>query len=273
MQNLSNEELLQKIAKTEKRIQKLKEENEEIERGTKMTNSNLKNADFDFVGYGDLNGVPCCVVNTSSSNANFDTKVNVASSENINNSLCVHMVKPKIGFVGADKKPLDSIMALGVSSFGMNSKIMPNITTVRVEESTSNKDKQTKTKIVFVDFTDGTSEKAILHPDDEFSLEQGISICITKKLLSMKTNGYGHSAYNKIINRGVAVYKRSVAAAEKAAKNQEAEEERITRLNAKIARKKAKRAAKKREYEIELRKEAYVRAMKEINGNGEDSAS
>ena len=211
-----------------------------------MTSSALRGLELDFTPY-------------------VNNKVNVAASE-----LSI-LKKPKISFVMGDGRLRDNIMAFA-DGFTAGS-IMPNIVNVRVEESTSNKDKESKTQIVFVDFTDGTSEKAILHPDDEFSLEQGISICITKKLLSMKTGGYGHSVYNKIINRAVAVYKRSVEAAEKAAEDAEAEKQRVANANAKIARKKAKRAAKKREYEIELRKEAYVRAMKEINGNGEDSAS
>ena len=224
------------------------------ERGKGMTNSKLRGLDLDFPPY-------------------YNTKENVEASECANNVIIVEKPKkPTIIFVGEDKKINDNIVARGTGFFDCEN-IMPNILNVRVEESTSNKNKESKTQIVFVDFTDGTSEKAVLHPDDIFSLEQGISICITKKLLSMKTNGYGHSAYNKIINRGVAVYKRSVEVAKKAAEDKEAEEKRLTNAKAKLARKRAKKAAKKREYEIELRKEAYVRAIQELASNGEDSAS
>ena len=44
-------------------------------------------------------------------------------------------------------------------------------------------------------------KKAVLAVNDEFSLEQGISICVTKKLFSMKTENNGSSVYNKIVEK------------------------------------------------------------------------
>lgn len=200
------------------------------------------------------------------------TKYNITSSESTSN-IYIHSgkpTKPVITFVDKNKKTRNYIEAI---TNGKGISIMPNILNVRVIENTNKKNKEIKTSVVFVDFADGTSEKAVLHPDDTFSLEQGISICITKKLFSMITGGFGHSVYNKIINRGVAVYERSVKAAEDEAKRRETEEKRLANANAKIARKKAKRAAKKREYEIELRKEAYIRAMTAMAKDGKDKAS
>ena len=60
-------------------------------------------------------------------------------------------------------------------------------------------------KIVCVDFADGTTEKAVLSEGDTFSLEQGVSICITKKLLSEKSLS-GNSLYNKIIQKALKIY-------------------------------------------------------------------
>lgn len=78
-------------------------------------------------------------------------------------------------------------------------RIMPDIKDVSVVD-----DKESK--VVVVKFSDGESEKAVLSKEDTFNLEQGISICITKKLLSMKCPN-GNNLYNKIIKRAVNVYK------------------------------------------------------------------
>ena len=112
--------------------------------------------------------------------------------------------------------------------------------------------------VVIVEFTDGTSEKAVLHPCDEFSVEQGISICITKKLVG------GSSIYNKLINRAIKVMINNDAEKTKREQEEEARKERKKKNDEKKARRKA---AKREEY-IEAQKEAYVRALREV-GMGE----
>ena len=112
-------------------------------------------------------------------------------------------------------------------------------------------------KAVLVTFADGTKTKAVLDDIDEFTLEQGISICITKKLLGKD----GDSVYNKIINRAFKVKQQNEAAAEKAAAGRLEKKRRKEAAAAKKARKKAK----KREEQIEIQKEAYIRAMRELN--------
>lgn len=116
-------------------------------------------------------------------------------------------------------------------------------------------------KVVIVSFIDGTSEKAVLSDDDKFSLEQGISICITKKILSDHTNGHGSSAYNKLIDYAMKVYKnkeKNIKAIEESEKKtKEAERKRAEKLR----KKRAKRKAKLREEQIEIQAEAYRRAM------------
>lgn len=116
-------------------------------------------------------------------------------------------------------------------------------------------------KVVIVKFADGTTEKAILSDEDTFSLEQGISICITKKILNVVLNGAnGSSAYNKLVDYGLKVYKDKKKNAKKKAEDEkkakEAEQKRIE----KIRKKRAKRKAKLREEQIEIQAEAYRRA-------------
>ena len=118
------------------------------------------------------------------------------------------------------------------------------------------KDVTVHNKTVIVTFTDNTKTVAVLDKEDTFSLEQGISICITKKLLGEN----GSSIYNKLIKRALKVKKQNEKAAEKAKK---AKEEEKKRKELALARHK-KKMAKKREEKIEIQKEAYIRAMKSL---------
>lgn len=116
------------------------------------------------------------------------------------------------------------------------------------------KDVKVHNKAVIVTFADNTQTVAVLDKEDEFNLEQGISICITKKLLGEN----GNSIYNKLIKRALKVKKQNEKAAEKAKKVKEEEKK---RRELALARHK-KKVARKREDQIEIQKEAYVRAMK-----------
>ena len=110
---------------------------------------------------------------------------------------------------------------------------------------------------VIVTFADNTKTVAAMDPEDKFDLEQGISICITKKLLGDN----GTSIYNKLIKRAFKIMNNNEAARIKA---EEEKAEKKRRDEAYIAKKK-KIKAKKREAEIELCKEAIIRAMREMN--------
>lgn len=109
-------------------------------------------------------------------------------------------------------------------------------------------------KVVEVTFADGTKEKSVCREPDVFSLESAISICISKKVMG------GSSAYNNAVRRGMKVYedKQKKEAAEKA------EQERIEKKRAKRLAYKERRAAKRREEQIAIQAEAYLRAMKSI---------
>lgn len=128
-------------------------------------------------------------------------------------------------------------------------------------------------KVVIVKFADGTIQKAVLSNNDIWhsSLEQGISICITKKLLDMKA-GNGSSIYNKIVNRGVKIYSKSQKEKARKAEEEETQKKRDEKAAEKKRKKKQKREAEIRENQIEIQKEAYLRAMRENNNTSRDVA-
>ena len=112
---------------------------------------------------------------------------------------------------------------------------------------------------VIVMFTDNTQTVAVLDPEDTFSLEQGISICITKKLLGED----GSSIYNKLIKRALKIKKQNEDAAIKAEKDKEEVKRRKAIALARHQRKKLKR----REAQIEMQAEAYMRALQRLHAN------
>lgn len=110
-------------------------------------------------------------------------------------------------------------------------------------------------KVVEVTFADGTKEKSVCREPDTFSLESAISICISKKIMG------GSSAYNNAIKRGMKVYEKKL----EFEKHQKEEQERIEKKRAKRLAYKERRTAKKREEQIAIQTEAYLRAMKAMD--------
>lgn len=127
-------------------------------------------------------------------------------------------------------------------------------------------------RVVMVTFADGTTEKAVLDDSDTFSVEQGISICMMKKILSYCTNGNGNSVYNKLVDYGLKTYERITDSKKKSAKEKDEKVAKAKRDAERVKRKKARRAAKQREYDIEIQKEAYLRAMREFNNTSDTVA-
>ena len=109
---------------------------------------------------------------------------------------------------------------------------------------------------VKVYFTDGTAEKAICEEGDRpnFSLDFGITICLCKKLM-----GGSHQYNNAIhkIRKDMEARAYAIALAEE--KKREANE-----AKQKARQEKARKKREAREREIEIQKEAYLRAMREF---------
>lgn len=112
-------------------------------------------------------------------------------------------------------------------------------------------------KVIEVTFADGTKEKSVCREPDVFSLERAISICISKKIMG------GSSAYNNAVKRGMKVYEKKL----EFEKHQKEEQERIEKKRAKRLAYKERRAAKKREEQIAIQAEAYLRVMKAVEGS------
>lgn len=113
-------------------------------------------------------------------------------------------------------------------------------------------------------FKDGTSERAVLSENDTFNLEQSISICITKKILSMLCGVSGSSVYNKLIKYCMDVVYSEVEELKKKKAKEKEEAEREKRFIEKKARKAAKRAESERK-KAEEEREKEINMQVEIN--------
>lgn len=141
-------------------------------------------------------------------------------------------------------------------------RIMPDIDDVRIIEQKVD-DHTSIARAVIVTFKDGTSSKATFNDGDWYSLEYGISVCITKRLLGE----HGSSLYNKIVRRAMRVKAENDEAARRHAEEEARIANKLKKLAAKRAAKKARREAQQRESKIDMIAEAVVRAMQKINFN------
>lgn len=116
--------------------------------------------------------------------------------------------------------------------------------------------------VVEVVFENGSKEKAVCRKPNVFSLEMAVSICISKKIMG------GSGAYNNAVKHGLKVYNDKL----KKEQTDKEEKERIKKKYAKKSEYKKRKAAEKesaeKERQIEIQKEAYIRAMKAVNGFG-----
>lgn len=135
--------------------------------------------------------------------------------------------------------------------------LMPDIKNIEVKYNGENN------TVIFVTFADGKTEKAILDKEDEFSLEHGLLIIMFERLLNDKGVD-GKSVHNKLINHALKFYKKQEKEKENNARKEATEKEKRKKIQEKAAAKKRKQAAAEKEYQIEIQKEAYIRAMKEM---------
>lgn len=124
-----------------------------------------------------------------------------------------------------------------------------------------------RNKVIRVSFSDNTQEKVVCNDKDKFDLRRGLFVALSKKMYKEKytLEGIEHMAtelsyqkkYVKMVDKAIKDHNRKLIEEE----NKKYEEE----LQKKLAyERKVKRDKKKRERAINIQKEAYVRAMKEI---------
>ena len=122
------------------------------------------------------------------------------------------------------------------------------------------KDNDGNDRVVTVFVLDGTKSKAVCAKNDVFSLENGISICLFKRLLS--NNGQrGSSFYNQLIDKTLKVMKRNEAAQRAAVKKAEEEKRIAENKRQKALKRAAKWKAKKREEQVSILTDAIKRAL------------
>ena len=114
-------------------------------------------------------------------------------------------------------------------------------------------------KVVIVEFGDGTTQKAVCRDGDAFSLETGISICLTKRILSLMFKN-GHSEYNKLIRKAMRVYTENREREAKAEQKRIEEKQKEKRIAEKRKLQKQRKLDAERERAIDIQAEAYRRA-------------
>lgn len=133
-------------------------------------------------------------------------------------------------------------------------------------------------KVVEVTFADETKEKMVCHKDDTFNLRNCLFIAIAKHLykkdytfegIEWKAFELKHlKKYVKIVDSALKAFEKKQKDIVKLEENRKAELESIERKRAKRQAYKERRTAKReqieKEKQIEIQKEAYLRAMKEI---------
>lgn len=112
-------------------------------------------------------------------------------------------------------------------------------------------------KVVVVTFADGTEEKAVCDKRDNFDLERAVEVCVMKKQVG------GHKAYNKLVRDAM----KQLKAVDDHKKKEKAEEELKAKRRQKDIERKLKRKEKKRQEEIEIQKEAYLKAMQVLEAS------
>ena len=155
--------------------------------------------------------------------------------------------------VEAEKELADRLMnQLNKSDKKENKKDMKKETKTKVMPYDIVDYKIIDNTVVIFTFGDGTTEKTVCdHEFDEFELKRAIELAICKKKFG------GTKAYNNAVRKAIKQVK-EVDAKKKA----EAEEkERIANRKVKYAERQAKRKAKRRQEQIDIQSEAFLKAM------------
>ena len=136
--------------------------------------------------------------------------------------------------------------------------LMPEFSDVRII-----RDKEGSSIGVEIDFADGTKQKAICMPDDTFNLEQGITICLFKKMLTYGCHieeQYVTGVYNKLVKHAIKIRNRRIKAEEEAKKAEEEAKLQEQRFQEKRRKAKIRQAKRKSERRINELAEAIRRS-------------
>lgn len=112
-------------------------------------------------------------------------------------------------------------------------------------------------RVVVLEFTDGTSERAVCAPEDKFDLEIGLQTCLLKKALG------GSGKMNNLVHKIIKKHEKLEKQAEKA-KAQEL----LDKQNAEKRRK--RKAEKRRRRAIDIQKTAITEAITSLKTVGDD---
>ena len=129
--------------------------------------------------------------------------------------------------------------------------LMPEFGDVRII-----RDKEGLSIGVEIDFADGTKQKAICMPDDTFNLEQGITICLFKKMLTYGCHieeQYVTGVYNKLVKHAIKIRNERIKAEEedkKAKEEAKLQEQRFQEKRRKAKIRQAKRKSERRINEL-----------------------
>ena len=110
-------------------------------------------------------------------------------------------------------------------------------------------------RVVIVTFEDGTTEKAVCSTLDNFDLERAIEVCVCKKMFG------GTKHYNDAINHAI----RDIKDIDNKKLREKEEAERIAKKKAKYLERKLRRQEKKRQEQVNIQAEAFLKAMLEYD--------
>ncbi len=143
-----------------------------------------------------------------------------------------------------------------------------------VKDITLIKEKNGRECGVIIDFKNGNRQKAVCVGEDEFNLEVGITICLTKYLAEAYFHAKNGSAtYNKAVEKCVKFLdKKDLKKREEEEKEKHIKAAKVKRAEKK-ARREARRLVQMREDAINVMTEAYVRAMRQFEEERQDRLS
>lgn len=117
-------------------------------------------------------------------------------------------------------------------------------------------------RVVICTFSDGVTTKAVCHPDDKFSLDTAISICVTKYIFEK----FIDQTYHRYIKDALQLVERQKKEAEQKEIEDQQRQRRIEKSRARKAARRAKVEARKKqeaiEREVAIQTEVFKRLLR-----------